>query len=326
MKYTISPFHRFTVSPFHILIITLLVMASMQCGGRSAMTKGLIEVGSIYGFITDEKYNPISSAQVLIAGDSEYIAYTNEAGYFILDNLIPGKYNIIVTKSGYEAQNLSAKVTVDVDELNEFNIVMKQVEKEKGRVSGMVVDYISKEPLVVEVTITDIGLTTVSDLSGHFAFSNLEPKTYLFKIQALDYITSHTDATVLPDETAEIMIHLIKGGTVITLEGIEFELGKAKIKPGSSSILDKVASILTNHPEVDVEIQGHTDSIGTDEFNLKLSQARAEAVRDYLIDIHMVEPVRLIPIGYGETKPIADNATEAGRTKNRRVDFLILEE
>ncbi|GAI00855.1 unnamed protein product, partial [marine sediment metagenome] len=294
------------------------------CGGRSARIKGLIEVGSIYGFITDEKYNPISSAQVIIAGDSEFISYTNEAGYFIIDNLIPGTYNIIVTKSGYEAQKLSAKVTVD--EINEFNVVMKQAEKEKGRISGMVVDYISKEPLVVDVTITDIGLTTVSDLSGHFAFNNLKPKTYLFKIQALDYITSHTDATVLPDETAEIMIHLIKGGTVITLEGIEFELGKAKIKPGSSSILDKVAAILTNHPEVDVEIQGHTDSIATDEFNLKLSQARAEAVRDYLIDIHMIEPVRLIPIGYGETKPIADNATEAGRTKNRRVDFIILGE
>lgn len=308
----------------NILIITLIVMASMRCGGRSAMTKGLIEVGSIYGFITDEKYNPISSAQVIIAGDNEYITYTNEAGYFILDNLIPGKYNIIVTKSGYEAQNLSAKVAMD--ELNEFNIVMKQSEKEKGRVSGMVVDYISKEPLVVEVTVTDIGLTTVSDLSGHFAFNNLEPKTYLFKIQALDYITSHTDVTVLPDETAEIMIHLIKGGTVITLEGIEFEFGKAKIKSGSSSILDKAAAILTNHPEIDVEIQGHTDSIGTDKANLKLSQARAEAVRDYLIDIHMVEPVRLIPIGYGERKPIADNGTEKGRAKNRRVDFVVIEE
>ena len=62
------------------------------------------------------------------------------------------------------------------------------------------------------------------------------------------------------------------------------------------------------------------------EANLKLSQARAEAVRDYLIDIHMVEPVRLIPIGYGESQPIDDNGTEAGRAKNRRVDFVVMKD
>ncbi|MEO0183664.1 MAG: OmpA family protein, partial [candidate division WOR-3 bacterium] len=84
--------------------------------------------------------------------------------------------------------------------------------------------------------------------------------------------------------------------------------------------------ILTMHPEIEVEIQGHTDDIGADAYNLKLSQKRAEAVRDYLINKHMIEPVRLIPVGYGERRPIADNSTEEGRRKNRRVEFLILHE
>ncbi|MGQ9818295.1 MAG: OmpA family protein [bacterium] len=72
-------------------------------------------------------------------------------------------------------------------------------------------------------------------------------------------------------------------------------------------------------------MQRHTDNIGSEEYNKKLSQKRAEAVQQYLIDKHMIEPVRLIPIGYGESCPVADNSTEQGRQKNRRVEFFILE-
>ncbi|MGB3478331.1 MAG: carboxypeptidase regulatory-like domain-containing protein [bacterium] len=308
----------------YIITIALILMVLMQCGGQKAKVVGLVEVGSVYGFVTDETQLPIAKAQVLVAGDREFIAFTNDAGYFIFDDIIPGKYNIVVTRSGYAPENLDIKVSKY--ELNELNIVLIKSEKQGGMISGMVVDYISKEPLVVEVMVTDLGLTTATDSSGKFTFENLDPVTYLLKVQAMDYITSHTDVTVQPDENAEIVVHLIRGGTVITLEGIEFEFGKAVIKKASSPTLDMAAAILTNHPEIEVEIQGHTDSIGTAEANLKLSQARAEAVRDYLIDIHMIEPVRLIPIGYGQRMPVADNATEAGRAKNRRVDFVVLKD
>jgi len=308
----------------YLATIALILLVLVQCGGKKLAVKGLVEVGSIYGFVLDEGYLPIAKAQVLVAGDNEFITFTNDAGYFIFDDIIPGKYNIVITRYGYESENLDVKVKKD--ELNELNIVLRKSEKKGGVVSGMVFDFITKEPLVVNVMVTDLGLTTTTDSSGHFFFENLNPATYLLKFMAMDYITSHTDVTVLSDETAEIVVHLIKGGTVITLEGIEFEFGKAIIKKGSTSTLDWAAAILTNHPEIEVEIQGHTDSIGTAEANLKLSQARAGAVRDYLIDIHMIEPVRLIPIGYGKKKPIADNATEAGRAKNRRVDFVVMKE
>ena len=308
----------------YLATIALILLVLVQCGGKKLAVKGLVEVGSIYGFVLDEGYLPIAKAQILVAGDNEFITFTNDAGYFIFDDIIPGKYNIVITRYGYESENLHVKVSKD--KLNELNIVLRKSEKQGGVVSGMVFDFITKEPLVVDVMVTDLGLTTATDSSGHFFFENLNPATYLLKFMAMDYITSHTDVTVLSDETAEIVVHLIKGGTVITLEGIEFEFGKAIIKKGSTSTLDWAAAILTNHPEIEVEIQGHTDSIGTAEANLKLSQARAGAVRDYLIDIHMIEPVRLIPIGYGKKKPIADNATEAGRAKNRRVDFVVMKE
>jgi len=305
------------------IILACFILIFSHCGGRSTRTSGLVELGSIYGFVTTEKYEPINLAHVLIAGDSESVTYTNQAGYFMVSDLLPGKYDLLITKAGFDAQNISVKVSRG--KTAEINVTMSRIEKGKGMISGMVVDYLTNAPLVVDITITDLGLTTSTDSAGYFGFEGLEPKVYLLKVHALDYLTSHTDVNVMPDETAEMMVRMLKAGTVITLEGIEFEFGKAVIKPESNAVLDDAAAILTHHPEIEVEIQGHTDSIGTDEANLKLSQKRAEAVRDYLIDVHMIEPVRLIPRGFGETKPIADNGTEAGREKNRRVDFLILE-
>jgi outer membrane protein OmpA-like peptidoglycan-associated protein len=108
-------------------------------------------------------------------------------------------------------------------------------------------------------------------------------------------------------------------------ETIQFEVGRAVIKPASYPVLDQVALQLLAHDEVlRTRIGGHTDSAGAAETNLRLSQARADAVRQYLIE-RGVAPPRLEAIGYGETQPIADNATADGRSKNRRVEFVILQ-
>jgi outer membrane protein OmpA-like peptidoglycan-associated protein len=105
------------------------------------------------------------------------------------------------------------------------------------------------------------------------------------------------------------------------LDSVYFKLNKAIIEARSFPLLDNVASILKGHPELKaVRIEGHTDSQGDDTSNLKLSQARAEAVRDYLVK-KGVEAGRLTPLGYGEARPIATNDTKEGRAKNRRVEF-----
>ncbi|GAG93786.1 unnamed protein product [marine sediment metagenome] len=110
----------------------------------------------------------------------------------------------------------------------------------------------------------------------------------------------------------------------IILEGIKFDFNKATIKPESELVLHNAVTILTNHPDIKVEIQGHTDSVGRESYNLKLSQARADAVREYLIRFRNIDSGRLIARGYGEQQPIASNLTEEGRNLNRRVEFLIL--
>ncbi len=106
------------------------------------------------------------------------------------------------------------------------------------------------------------------------------------------------------------------------MQGIEFESGKAAIKPKSYDILNLIATIFIDNKDYIVEIQGHTDNTGKAEQNKKISQKRAEAVKDYLVK-KGVPAERLSAVGYGQEQPIADNKTAKGRQKNRRVEFKI---
>ena len=106
------------------------------------------------------------------------------------------------------------------------------------------------------------------------------------------------------------------------LQGIQFESGKNVIKKSSYSILDKVVKVMKENPSYNLEINGHTDSQGAAATNLELSQKRSDAVQAYLTK-GGIEASRLTAKGFGETMPVADNATAAGKAKNRRVEFKV---
>ena len=106
------------------------------------------------------------------------------------------------------------------------------------------------------------------------------------------------------------------------MQGIEFETGKATIKQKSFPLLDQIAETFIENKNYIIEVQGHTDNTGKDEANRKLSDKRANAVKDYLVK-KGVPADRMTAVGYGPDKPIADNSTKAGRAKNRRVEFNI---
>jgi len=110
------------------------------------------------------------------------------------------------------------------------------------------------------------------------------------------------------------------GQKALVLEGVSFDSDKATLLPASQVVLDRVAASLAAWPDVRVEVAGFTDSTNTVKHNAKLSQRRAEAVRDYLTS-KGVAPGRLVAKGYGESNPIADNKTKEGRAKNRRVEL-----
>jgi outer membrane protein OmpA-like peptidoglycan-associated protein len=109
----------------------------------------------------------------------------------------------------------------------------------------------------------------------------------------------------------------------VVLENIFFETGSAKLKPSSQFELDGLAEFLKAEPDVNIQIIGHTDNIGTEEDNIVLSQARARSVYDALL-LRGINASRLSAKGMGESQPIADNNTPEGRQKNRRTEFIIL--
>ncbi len=111
-------------------------------------------------------------------------------------------------------------------------------------------------------------------------------------------------------------------GDSIVLRGVNFQTDKARLTPNAKSILDTVADELTAHPDIKVELSGHTDSRGSDSHNQKLSDARAKSVVEYL-ESKSIDASRMTAVGYGESKPIADNDTDAGRELNRRVELKV---
>lgn len=113
---------------------------------------------------------------------------------------------------------------------------------------------------------------------------------------------------------------------IVINEQVRFETDTAVIRSESDSLLAEVAQVFEKHPELlRVEVQGHTDNAGTDEHNLKLSEERARAVMAWLVK-HGVAESRLSAVGHGEGRPLADNGTEEGRARNRRVEFHVLEQ
>jgi outer membrane protein OmpA-like peptidoglycan-associated protein len=117
----------------------------------------------------------------------------------------------------------------------------------------------------------------------------------------------------------------VKAKKITIDQKIHFDFDKATIKKESYGILDDVASVLKSNPQIKkVRVEGHTDSIGSDTYNQKLSEKRANAVKDYLVG-KGIEASRLEAVGYGESRPIADNKTAAGRAQNRRTEFNVVE-
>lgn len=107
----------------------------------------------------------------------------------------------------------------------------------------------------------------------------------------------------------------------VQLHGILFDLDKATLQPESAKQLQHVVTLLKNNPDLTIEVQGHTDDQGSDDYNLKLSQRRAETVVVYL-GLFGIDTSLLVPKGYGESKPVMSNTTEEGRAKNRRVELV----
>lgn len=114
-------------------------------------------------------------------------------------------------------------------------------------------------------------------------------------------------------------------GTIISMSDILFDVGKATLTTDLKTSLAKIAGILTIYKDANVLVEGHTDNVGGEEYNQKLSEKRASNVMEFLINTGGIAAARLNSQGHGFSKPIADNATKEGRQKNRRVDLVVMD-
>lgn len=108
------------------------------------------------------------------------------------------------------------------------------------------------------------------------------------------------------------------------IPAIQFQSGKTVLQRKSFITLDEIGVILKKYPRIKVRLEGHTDSVGKEAYNQKLSQGRVESIKEYLMGKHALTAANLIPVGYGESRPIASNKTSQGRSSNRRVGFKVL--
>ena len=138
----------------------------------------------------------------------------------------------------------------------------------------------------------------------------------------LERETAIAKAEALRRELEELQALKTERGMVMTLGDVLFSTGKTELLPGAMNTIDKLANFLAEYPEKTVLIEGHTDNVGTEAYNQDLSERRALSVKEALIQVG-VDASRIDTLGLGESSPITDNTSSAGRLKNRRVEIVI---
>lgn len=202
-------------------------------------------------------------------------------------------------------------------------------------VQGVVSDKLSFKKLEARLELIDIetGKVITETLSGQgsgqFLLCIPAGKDYALNVSKDGYLFHSENFSLKGYDKVEpyqldILLQKLRPGASIVLNNVFFETNQATLKPESKAELDKLVMLLKNNPDKKVEIGGHTDNVGSDTANQTLSDNRAASVVQYLIS-KGIPKEKLVAKGYGETMPVADNATEPGRAKNRRTEFKILE-
>ncbi|MFI5218523.1 MAG: OmpA family protein [Bacteroidia bacterium] len=218
-----------------------------------------------------------------------------------------------------------------------YRVTFMDEEKPLSRMTvlkGIILNKQTKEPLAANIELIDlnknehIGNFTTDSKTGKYLISLPSGKNYGAIAYSEGYLfeSDHFD---IPDTssyseiTMDIEMKPMEEGNNIILTNIFFDKGKFDLRKESVDILNRVKKLMNDIRTLKVEISGHTDNVGSEEYNLRLSQSRAQSVVEYLISIG-VDKDRLSFVGYGESRPFASNDTDEGRQKNRRIEFKIL--
>ncbi len=202
-------------------------------------------------------------------------------------------------------------------------------------ISGRVLDQKTGRPIEAKIVYQnlldgeELGYAYTNPATGEYKIVLPYGKKYAYHAIAKDFIAigKNIDLSEVKEfkeiNDDDLKLVQIKEGEKVPLNNIFFEYAKATLRSESFPELDRIAETLKLNVNLTIEIQGHTDNVGSNEANLKLSEDRAESVRSYLLS-KKLPTNRVTSVGFGETRPIAGNDTEEGKAQNRRVEFVIV--
>lgn len=202
-------------------------------------------------------------------------------------------------------------------------------------VSGIVTDAKENNPLSAWVLVEDlnsgelIATNKSNSKTGEYLVVLPAGRNYAVTANSKGYFFYSQNFKVTKESNyqelkKDIVLKPIEKGTKVVLNNVFFETGKSDLSDESRVELNKAVELMETNPSMVIEVGGHTDNVGDDDFNMKLSHERAKSVRQYLVNAGIASE-RIQAKGYGETTPVADNETEEGRAANRRTEFIILE-
>jgi outer membrane protein OmpA-like peptidoglycan-associated protein len=196
----------------------------------------------------------------------------------------------------------------------------------KGVVTNFKGKPLAKETIMFSNDKTKELVKVNTDASGKFEVLIPVNATYGLKYKTFTSDVDYTKMTVPADKDATYEVQIkIDPPKDFVLDNVYFDTGKSTLKPNSNKALNDLVEVLKIKNTMVIEIQGHTDNVGKDEDNLKLSQERANEVRKYLIS-KGIDAVRVTAKGYGASMPVADNGSETGKSKNRRTSLKVIKE
>ena len=205
------------------------------------------------------------------------------------------------------------------------------VERDSTILDIRVFDSRSMQPLPAKITMflnSDfIVHDSITTTSGNFARRLDGPGFYIIEVFVENY-HDHSDTLWVVNENKTIIerryfVDAIEPGYTMNLNNIQFYFNSVYLKPGAQVQIDSVAEFLEAHPGVMIEIAGHTDDEGPEDFNMTLSEGRARSILKYLMQ-QGIAPERMVAKGYGESSPIDRGITKAAKKRNRRVEFRVL--
>jgi len=249
-------------------------------------------------------------------------------------NTYADEVGLIVNANGNRAYFSSDRNPEKGRDIYEFELYSQARPTQVSYLKGKVYDADTKTPLDAHFELIDlkssktINQATANKYSGEFLVCIPTDKNYALNVSKKGYLFYSENFTLADKDNTkpffkDIPLQAMKAGNKVILKNIFFETNSFDLKSESTVELNKVLQFMNENLNLKIEISGHTDNVGSDALNQKLSENRAKAVVDYLTS-KGISSLRMISKGYGKTQPIATNNTEEGRALNRRTEFKII--